>query len=140
MFFYLNNIVLPDGLVSIGDEVFYCCKNLRSITIPDSVTTIGGGVFYGCASLVNVILNDNIKHLDTPTDNYWPGFFEGCASLKSITIPNSVTYIDDNTVNSIGKKILFCTSKENIKHHENQWCGKLRLLMSFIKISLFSVR
>lgn len=68
---YLNNtkvtdLVIPEGVDSIKDYVFYDCSFLTSITIPNSVTSIG---------------------------NY---AFEGCSSLTSITIPNSVTEFGDD--------------------------------------------
>ena len=36
-----GNVVIPDGVTSIGDYAFNRCTNLTSITIPDSVTSIG---------------------------------------------------------------------------------------------------
>ncbi len=36
-----GNVVIPDGVTSIGDYAFNRCANLTSITIPDSVTSIG---------------------------------------------------------------------------------------------------
>ena len=37
----LTDVVVPEGVVRLGDYVFARCASLRSITIPDSVTDIG---------------------------------------------------------------------------------------------------
>jgi len=47
---YLNNklitdLVIPDGVTSIGQSAFYNCSGLTSVTIPNSVTSIGEYAF-----------------------------------------------------------------------------------------------
>jgi len=46
-------IIIPDGVVSIGDRAFSCC-GLKSISIPDSVTTIGDYAFTECCTSVTI--------------------------------------------------------------------------------------
>ena len=50
----LTSITLPDGLKSIGQEVFYYCSSLTSIDIPATVTNIGTWACYNCSSLTTV--------------------------------------------------------------------------------------
>ena len=88
---YLNNeliteLVIPNGVTSIGNSAFYNCSSLASITIPNSVTSIGNSAFRGCSGLTSVTIGNSV----TSIGNY--AFF-GCKSLTSIVIPNSVTSI-----------------------------------------------
>lgn len=97
----LESIIIPNGIVEIGNLAFNGCESLVSIEIPNSVTEVGGGVFYGCESLQSVVLSENMTSLPMGTNNGWGdyGFFEGCELLESITIPNKVTLIGEDAFN-----------------------------------------
>lgn len=43
----IENAIIPDGVVGIGESAFRDCTNLSLIVIPESVTSIGGFAFYG---------------------------------------------------------------------------------------------
>ena len=50
---YLNgqevkDLVIPDGVTSIGKYAFYGCSGFTSVTIPNSVTNIDNTAFSGC--------------------------------------------------------------------------------------------
>ena len=42
----VTEVVIPDGVTSIGNWAFIGCSSLTSVTIPDSVTSIGDSAFY----------------------------------------------------------------------------------------------
>ena len=48
-----NDIVIPEGVTRINDDVFQYC-NMTSITIPKSVTSIGQSTFLHCSALTDV--------------------------------------------------------------------------------------
>ena len=50
----IKNLVIPNGVTSIGDWAFGGCTGLTSTTIPNSVTSIGNSSFWDCSNLVDV--------------------------------------------------------------------------------------
>lgn len=60
--FYKNrriseSVVLPEGLITIGDKAFQDCSSMPSIVIPSTVTTIGSGAFANCFYMSNMQCN-----------------------------------------------------------------------------------
>ena len=80
------DVVIPDGVVEIGDKAFEDCKNIKRIVIPDGVTTIGTHAFNGCFSLTSIIIPDSVTKIGKSA-------FFWCTDLTDITIPDSVTEI-----------------------------------------------
>ncbi len=83
---HLYNVVIPDGVTLIGKSAFCECNNLEIITIPDSVSIIRDSAFENCYALKNVVIPNGI----TSIGKY---VFDSCNSITSITIPDSVTEI-----------------------------------------------
>ena len=52
----IKNIVVVNGVTSIGDYAFRDCTGLTSISLPDGVTRIGSSAFSGCAGLTSISL------------------------------------------------------------------------------------
>ena len=91
-----GDVVIPEGVTSIGRSAFAECKKMKSVTIPDSVTSIGDYAFEKCAGLTSVILGNSIVSIG------W-GAFSRCAKLKCVTIPDSVTSIGSSSFSSCRK-------------------------------------
>jgi hypothetical protein len=87
--YYINGIILPESLTTIGSNAFENIGGLVSITIPASVTSIEDGAFLRCAALTSITIPASVTSIG---DNA----FYGCTALTSITIPASVTSIGDN--------------------------------------------
>ena len=44
----IKNVIIDDGVTSIGGSAFSGCSGLTSVTIPDAVTSIGDNAFKDC--------------------------------------------------------------------------------------------
>lgn len=90
-----GDVVIPDGVTSIGGNAFSGCTSLTSVTIPDSVTGIGKYAFWNCDSLASVtILSKNISIFDDSFDEYNPITFYVCCSSSAIkSLKSSFGYI-----------------------------------------------
>lgn len=102
----LTSVVIGNGVKSIGESAFNCCRNLSSVTIgnkvtkiedqafvltritsiiiPDNVTDIGIRAFWG-SHLQSVVIGSGIKR--------WISAFSYCEKLTSVTIKEGVTHI-----------------------------------------------
>jgi hypothetical protein len=56
-----GDIVIPDGVTSIGQYAFAYRENITSITIPDSVTDIGNEAFRACYELSSVTVPSSLE-------------------------------------------------------------------------------
>ena len=44
----VEEVVLPDGFLAIGDNSFHLSRNLKKVTLPDTLESIGKEAFMGC--------------------------------------------------------------------------------------------
>ena len=83
----ITDLVIPEGVTSIGNYAFSGCSGLTSVDIPNSVTSIGHSAFRNCSSLTTVTIPNSV----TSIGDY---AFSGCSGLTSVTIiPESMTSI-----------------------------------------------
>ena len=88
----INEVIIGNGITTIGRHAFFSCHALESVTIPNSVTTIGEGVFACCESLCafygKFASSDNrCLIVDGELNSFAP------MGLTEYAIPNSVTTI-----------------------------------------------
>lgn len=82
----LLSVVIPNGIVSIGNGAFEGCTSLHSVEISDSVICIENGAFEGCSSLKKIYLQNRVEYIGNCA-------FACCSRLATIRIPNSVEKI-----------------------------------------------
>lgn len=59
----VENVVVEQGVTSIGDYAFAGASSLKSVALADSVTSIGAYAFSSCPRLVSLDLGSNIKSI-----------------------------------------------------------------------------
>ena len=76
----VENLILPNTLITIGEEMFYQSK-LKTVVIPANATTIGNSAFEQCASLISIDIPANVETIGTAVFRY-------CSSLATVTFEN----------------------------------------------------
>lgn len=59
----ITEIVVEEGITSIGNAAFSGCENLETVSLPASVTSIGNIAFSGCMALSEVYFDGNAPEL-----------------------------------------------------------------------------
>lgn len=110
----MTKVVIPAGIITIGEKAFDECRDITDISIPSSVNTIGSQAFGSCTSLTELVLPSGITEI--------PSYcFFNCAALTGFTIPDTVTSIGQlafahckftsivipASVTTIGSKVFF---------------------------------
>eukprot|EP00041_Stephanoeca_diplocostata_P020829 m.474130 g.474130 ORF g.474130 m.474130 type:complete len:969 (-) comp21671_c0_seq2:3026-5932(-) len=80
---------LPDSILSIQENAFAFCTDLRTVTIPPFVTVLDRFAFLGCTSLASIVIPDMVGVIGI-------GAFQGCTSLAGLALSNTVTSIGDD--------------------------------------------
>ena len=79
----IRRVVLPEGLLQIGEMAFLGCAQLQRVEIPGSVERIGTLAFARCQKLTHVRLQPGILSIG-------PSAFQKCPILQRVDVPESV--------------------------------------------------
>lgn len=74
----ITDLVIGEGVTSIGDKAFFGNRGLSTVTIPRSVATIGDNAFMYCTELTSVTILGETEHIGENA-------FTNCSSLATVT-------------------------------------------------------
>ena len=82
----LNDVVLPDDMLYLGNNMFEKCTSLESINLPENLQELGDYCFKGCSKLKSLEIPDTIQRIGKYC-------FED-TSIGKIALPRTVTEIE----------------------------------------------
>lgn len=77
-----------DGLVINNGRVEQYTQRESLVVVPEGVVAIGEGAFKGCASIEEIVLPASVREIGKEA-------FKGCRKLKKINLPAGITFIGD---------------------------------------------
>ena len=89
-----TEVVIPDGVTTIGDYAFSGWRNLTKVELPSSVTNIGSYAFYGCSGLERIEFPKNLSAIGSYA-------FYGCG-LTDVSIPPKMPIIGERAFGGCG--------------------------------------
>lgn len=102
----LEEVVLPQSIISIGKHAFADCPALKKVNIPESITMLNYGVFMDCAALTDVYTHDNFDFYYDASEKvrknfyHWHDFnaFKNCPNV-TIHCGSKYSYTARNVIN-----------------------------------------
>lgn len=106
----IENVVIEEGITTLGNNLFANCKNLKSVEIPDSLLKVNFNVFFGCASLEEI----NLKLVE----NVDVSAFNNCTNLTFIDVDkynNAYSSVNGVLYNKDCSKLIKVPANYNLK-------------------------
>ena len=107
----IRNLIVEDGVTSIGKHCFASYDKLETVVLADSVESIGDMAFYRCTQIKDINMPRNLKYIgenaflgdflipaaDLPEglETIGNSAFYGCSSLAEVTLPSTLTSIGE---------------------------------------------
>ncbi len=89
--YWLESVVIPEGIATIGSEAFGYCIGLKEIKLPKSISYIGDRAFCKCVSLEKAdLISVNINSLQGSFNS----IFYGCVGLNQLLLSPNIDNID----------------------------------------------
>ncbi|MBR4287427.1 MAG: leucine-rich repeat protein [Clostridia bacterium] len=103
------NVVVSEGVTSIGEFAFYDCTTLSSVIVSDTVTAIGLYAFKNCENLTSINLPDSVKYIGVGAFDF-TGY-----SMDDNNWVKNVLYIDNHLIKADKCLSGVCEVKEDTK-------------------------
>lgn len=85
----IYNVIISDGITSVGDAAFDNCSNLQNLHLGKDVASLGWRSFGNCTSLENITFPSTINYIDEMS-------FLGCVGLTNVYISDLYAWCNIN--------------------------------------------
>ena len=116
----IENVMIGEGVTTIGEAAFYHCSNLSSVNISTGVTSIGNYAFGKCSSLSDIELPESVVFIGEVA-------FGNCTSLKIIELPDGVTTIGEAAFSECSSLTEIVIPEGVTMIHNSAFCGCIGL-------------
>ena len=88
---YVEKVIIPDTISSIGYDAFYKCGKITEIELPKTITEVGSSAFENCTGLKSFRMNynDTVEY----TARIGNSAFQGCTSLTEVSLSENVVSV-----------------------------------------------
>lgn len=97
----ITNIVIEEGVTSIGAYAFYGFDHLQSVTVPSTCQSIGEGAFARCTAIKSVDISE------TNITSVGASAFLGCTSLEAFYTADGVQTFGTNAFGSCSNLTMY---------------------------------
>lgn len=83
-----TNVIIPEGVVEIGEEAFNLNSNMEYVEFPSTLKSIGDSAFAFCTSLKEIVLPQSVVSIGDEA-------FASCTTLEKVILNEGLLYIGD---------------------------------------------
>ena len=84
---YVDELVIGEGVTTVGNSALYKAEYLKKVTLPDSITAIYDSAFCDCISLERINLPENLEMVGVYT------FYN--TAITRLIVPETVNMFDE---------------------------------------------
>ena len=121
----IRELVLEEGVTTLGDYSFVGCKNMGKVTIPSTLEIFGTYSLKECICLTEVVIPEGARLIGAKV-------FSACTGLRKVRIPLSVKAIDMKAfeMTAVLEEVVYAGTKEQWKQIRisRNACGNKTLL------------
>lgn len=118
-----NSYVMPEGVISVENNAFDGCKNLKVIKFCNEIKSIGEKAFHGCSGLEYLEFPNNLTFIGARS-------FSWCTTLKEVLILGKNTIIADSNAfegcNNLKKVTTYSWCEKGLEFKEGKTVLDLR--------------
>ncbi len=97
----VTDLIIPNGVTSIRNNMFQYVSELKSVVIPYSVKTIGSKAFYNCSNLASIIISDSLVSIGNDA-------FKGCYKLATVEFASIESLCKIQYDNNDSNPLFYC--------------------------------